>query len=154
MATRYERSLELQKILDSPVDSDEFKRHCMKMSLEDINVGWRAQQPRLMHAEAGYHIDDKLTLDSLAIPTRVFGEIILRGTVPEVRCMQFYGRYIVALPVFEPTVLGPKQEIEADIVDLEMEMSGADTVLPVGIPLRRPIYVPIEDIQFSMLIAA
>lgn len=154
MATRFERSKELQRILDSPVDSEEFKLHCIKMSLGDINEGWRPLQPRLMHSEAGYHIDDQLTVDSLVNPTRMFGEIILKGTVPEVRCIHVFGRYIVALPVFEPTILGPQQEIEAGLLDLEMEMSGADTALPIGVRMRRPIYVPVEDLHFSMLIAA
>lgn len=121
--------------------------------LEEINVGWRPGQVRVAHAEGAYHVDDELTMESLMYPFQVFGEIILKGTVPRVSCIDVNGRLVVSMAFFEPTILGPVQEIEPELVDLDIELSGQDVILPVGTRLRRPIHVPVEDIRYSLLAA-
>jgi hypothetical protein len=153
MATRFETSRELQKVSDTPNNDRTLKLGLARSYLEEINTGWRPRQVRIAHAEGAYHVNDELTTESLMYPFQVFGEIILKGTVPRVSCIDVNGRLVVSMAFFDPTILGPTQEIELGLVELDMEMSGHDIILPIGTTLRRPIHVPVEDMLFSMLAA-
>lgn len=149
----YEKLAALQRLMDIEDISREVKVHALKEGLGEINDGWNADQVRVFRANFAYHIDDGLTEDSLMNPHRVFGEVIVKGTVPELRCIESDERLMIAFPFCKPIVLGPEQSIEPGLVDLEMDLSHADTVLPLGVPLRRPLYIPFCDITFTMLAA-
>ena len=66
---------------------------------------------------------------SEANPVQKFGEIIIKGRAPRVDCVDILGRPVIALPFFDAVVLGPRQEIETDLLDYELE--DCDTVLPL-----------------------
>ncbi len=84
-------------------------------------------------------------------PSQKFGEVILKGSVPRIGCIDVSGRLVVALPFFDAVVLGPVHEIEAELVDYELDE--CDAVLPLDIPIRRPIFTPVENLGFIALAA-
>jgi hypothetical protein len=82
-----------------------------------------------------------------------FSEAVLTADVPSLVIAKIGVRHIVSLRCFESIVLGPAQEIEPALIDLEMDLSDANTVLQVGQRIRRPLYVPAEDVKFISLAA-
>lgn len=151
MARIYKKSIALQRQLDQAQESLDLKLDFARIYLDEINKQWDSLQPRAARSSCAYFIDDKLTTDSLMSPSQKFGEVILKGTVPRIGCINISGRLVVALPFFDAVVLGPVQEIESGLVDYELDE--CDTILPLEVPIRRPLFTPVENIGFIALAA-
>ena len=91
-----------------------------------------------------------MTTDSQVHPFVEFEEVIVSGFCPGVRCVDFKQRLTVALPVYSPKILGPSLEIEPELFDIEMELGDYQTVLPIGSTIERPIYMPVEGMQYIL----
>ena len=146
MLSIYEQSMQLQALLDNCPEIDETKSLIRDIGLEEINNRWHGSVVRAAHASDAYHINDGLTLESNIFPVQKFGEIVLKGNVPKVDCIEIKGRSIVTLPFFDAVVLGPRQEIELSLVG--HELADYDTVLKLDVHMRRPIHTPVESPQF------
>lgn len=145
--------MKLQAQIDLLAYNPEALKVLVPVGLSELNNGWDGQVKRLARARSAYHTSDELTLDSLVYPRRDFGSIALIGHIPLIRCVNIDGRFTVVLPFFSPTVVGPRLEIEASLVDLEFDAGDADVVLPLDRRLARPIAVPVEEIE-NIFIAA
>lgn len=149
MITVYDQSMALQRILDE--SSEPILDRYAIISLETINEQRDSCPIRVARAGVAYFIDDELTTDSLINPVQQFGEIVLKGTVPRVKCIDVSGRLVLALPFFEAKILGPAYEVEPEIIELELD--DCDTVLPLGTTISRPLYAPVESLSFIMFAA-
>lgn len=146
MSTVYEHTIKLQDHLDASPNPTTDLCKFAQAYIGVVNHRWDPLSKRIAHASRAFFIDDQLTTDSFIYPSQKFGEVILKGYVPRISCIDVSDRLIVALPFFDAVVLGPVQDIEPELVDFELE--GYSTVLPMGTPLERPLFVPIEDISF------
>ena len=148
MSEIYRETITLQRTLDlqSSTASLKERRRAVAECLGRINNYWISEEGRAAHAKSAYFIDDRLTFDSYICPTKKFGEIILKGTVPRLACIEVSDRLVLALPFFDSVILGPKVEIEPELIELEMDEG--DVILPLGKEIRRPLYVPVEDMVF------
>ena len=153
MATIYEQSMQLQAILDkSETDGMHSSKKIIKnIGLAAINDRWTNGLVRVARTSNAYFIPDGLTQESYIYPLQEFGEIVLKGRIPRVDCVDILGRSIVVLPFFDEVILGPRQEIEEELV--EYELDGYDTVLPLDTPLSRPLYAPVESLEFIAIAA-
>jgi hypothetical protein len=100
---------------------------------------------------SAYFIADGLTSESFVTPFQKFDEVVLRGDVPRIGCIDVFGRFVVSLPFFDAVVIGPAQELEPELVEYELE--GYDSVLPLETHLQRPLYTPVESLRFIALAA-
>ncbi len=151
MATIYAESIALQAHLDlMPQDSEE-RDTTLSVGLRLINSRWDPSLPRAARASSAYFIDDGLTMDSLLTPSQEFGEVLLKGRVPRIGCIDLIGRLTIAIPFYDAVVIGPSQEIEPELIDYELD--DCDSFLPIGVTIRRPIYTPIESLSFIALTA-
>lgn len=146
MSTIYKQSMALQAHLDTVPETDSSKQAIARMGLELINERWDGSLTRAAHTSAAYFIDDGLTTESLLYPTQKFGEVILKGTIPRIACVDVSDRLVVSLPFFDAVVLGPVQEVESELVAYEMEECA--TVLSLGTRIARPLYTPVENLSF------
>ncbi len=155
MATLYEQSMQLQAIMDKASAAEMYSAHKIikKIGLASINERWSSELVRAARTTKAYFIPDGLTLESYIYPSQEFGKILLKGSVPRVDCVGILGRKTIALPFFDAVILGPRQEIEAELVDMDHELDGYDTVLPLDTPLKRPLYVPVENLEFIAIAA-
>ena len=146
-------ALKLQGNLDGLGKNPEVAIKAMTHYLAEINDGWQPDVRRYVHTEEAFHVDDQLTIDSLIYPVRQFGTIMLVGYVPRVRCINIEGRLTVGMPFFDAIVIGPRREIEPELAELDMELENADCTLPLDKKLMRPLFVPIDQMDFSMIVA-
>ncbi len=145
-ATHYDHCMRLQEQLDAHEGSLDERIGMARMFLEGtVNPNFNSHI-RFAHADRALQVADGLTLDSYVFPQREFGEIALKGMVPRVTCVRVDDRLIVTLPFFSSTILGPSQELEAGLVELEMEDS--DVVLIPGETVARPIHTPVESLRY------
>ena len=151
MASIYEQSMALQAHLYSVEYKDKESELLALAGLAAINDRWDSSVSRVAHSDSAFYIADKLTEDSIHFPVQRFGEVILKGHVPRITCINLASRLTLALPFFDAVVIGPYQEIEPELVDYELD--GYDVVLPLDVPIRRPLYTPIEQLRFIMLVA-
>jgi len=151
MATIYEQTMALQARLDNMPKLNIDSRDYAKISLAVINDRWDSSSIRAARSSAAYFIADALTTESYIYPTQKFGEIVLKGIVPKISCIDVDNRLVVALPFFGATVLGPAQEIEPELV--EYEIGDYDAVLPLDVRIDRPLYTPVENLGFITLAA-
>jgi len=150
MASIYEQSMSLQAHLDSK-ESRIDKNTIATLGLQIINNKWDSSLIRAARSSSAYFIADGLTTESFVNPLQKFDEVVLKGHVPRITCIDLLGRFIIVLPFFDAEVLGPTQEIEAQLV--EYELDGYDTALPLNTTLQRPLYTPLENLEFITLAA-
>lgn len=141
----------LQNHLDGIPEKTSGRELAAKWGLNKLNSRWDPSLVRAARADSAYFIDDSLTAESSIYPCQRFGEVILKGHVPRISCVEVAGRLTLALPFFDAIVLGPTQNIETELVDYELD--GFDTVLPLDVIIRRPLYTPVEDLRFITLAA-
>ncbi len=134
----------LQKHLDDLQDSPLSRKIAALRGIDLINKDRDDNTLRAAHASSAYLLDDELTSKSLDYSPQRFGEVILKGAVPRVSCIDISERLIIALPFIDAVVLGPVIELEPEYVEFELGIYSA--VLPIGVPLERPLYTPVEDI--------
>lgn len=151
MASIYKESMDLQARLDKLSSEDADCTLIVQRNLQDINTRWDATASRIARAGSAYFLVDGLTTGPFADTAQQFGEVIVKGHVPRVSYFEALGRLVVSLPFFEGVILGPSQEIEPVLVEYEME--GSDIVLPLDVPIRRPLHVPVESLASIMLAA-
>jgi hypothetical protein len=151
MSSIYRRTMGLQKNLDESGDPIDVRHDFAQMYLDTINEHWDASVARLARASCAYLADDRLTRESDLYPSQRYGEVVLKGTVPRVGCIAVADRLVVALPFYDAVVLGPRLEIEPELLDLELD--GSDSVLPLDTPMSRPLYTPVESLSFITLTA-
>lgn len=142
--------MELQTYLDR-LEDGKIKIKTAELGMLAINHRWLPNTKHAVRSSSAYYIDDGLTIDSRIHPSLKFDEIVLKGRVPKLSCISVNNRLLLSLPFFDAVVLGPMQELEPELVDYEME--GHQTVLPIGVPISRPIFTPVEDVKFIMLAA-
>lgn len=151
MPSIYVQSMALQKHLDTMPEASAEKIRMATIGLGPLNDRWDSAVKRAAHAKEAYFVDDQLTMESFIHPTQKFGEVVLKGHVPRIACVEISERLVLALPFFGAVVLGPSQEIEPELVDYELD--DCDTVLPLGVPMARPLYTPVESLSFITLSA-
>jgi hypothetical protein len=155
MTTLYEQSMQLQAIMDKTNAAKLYSQQKIikKIGLASINERWSSELVRAARTSKAYFIPDGLTLESYIYPIQEFGEVVLKGCVPKVDCVDILGRKTVALPFFDAVILGPRHEIEVEFIDIDQELEEYDTVLPLDTRLKRPLHVPVENLEFIALAA-
>ena len=151
MTNFYENALGLQVLMDGASDISIDKSVISEVGLRDINLQRDPTGIRVAHASEAYFLNDGLTIESEVTPVQKFGEILIKGRAPRVDCVDILGRSVIALPFFDAVVLGPRQEIETDLLDFELE--DCDTVLPLDTRLQRPLYIPVVSMISTMFAA-
>jgi hypothetical protein len=72
-----------------------------------------------------------------------FGETIIKATTPRISCISVRNRLIVAITFFDAVILGPRRDIEPELIDYELEEY--NSVLTLDVPMTRPVFTPVED---------
>jgi hypothetical protein len=151
VANFYLESLELQKFVDGDVGAE--RELAANLWLDDLNRYWNPGYRRAIRTNRAYLLKDGLTFESSVFPPQVFGEVELVGHVPHIKLIELANRLIVALPVFDGVVIGPRQLIEPELVDYELDLTDTTCVLPLDERLKRPVYAPVESLEAIMLAA-
>jgi hypothetical protein len=150
MSQLYKKAIRLQSELDS-MEPDSAEQGIVKTyGLQRINSEWTPHK-RAIRSSRAYFIPDGFT--QFDDDTVEFDETLVTAEVPSLSIAKLGIRQVIALRCFEPVVLGPATSIEADLVDLDMDLSNATTTLPLHQHIRRPIYIPVEDVTFITLVA-
>lgn len=150
MSELYRTAMGIQSNLDSYPSDSPIQQIIKREGTQKINEEWTPHR-RLLATERMYFMPDGLTQQS--DDAIEFTEAKLTADIPGFVIAKIGVRNIVSLRCFESVVLGPADEIESVLIDLEMDLTGANTVLQVGEIIRRPLYVPVEDVTFISLAA-
>lgn len=142
----HQRASELQQLVNNPLFTPEMSTTLLLLELADMNKLWDPEPKRVVRADLALFVDDQTTLDALLFPSQTFGKTCAVGYVPRISCVHYLGKYLLTFPFVEARVIGPEQEIEDSL--LELELSEEDVLLPLHTPLRRPLHIPLVDIRF------
>jgi hypothetical protein len=141
-----QRASELQSLVNNPLFTPEMSTTLLQLELADMNKLWDPEPKRVVRANQALFVDDQTTLDALLYPSQTFGETCAIGYVPRISCIHYLGKYLLTFPFVQAKVIGPEQELEDSLLDLEL--ADEDVLLPLHTPLRRPLHIPLVDIRF------
>jgi hypothetical protein len=150
MSELYRTAMGIQSNLDVYPSDSPIQNFIKHEGMQKINDAWTPHR-RLLSTDRMYFMPDGLSQQS--DDAVEFTEAKLTADIPGFVIAKIGVRNIISLRCFESVVLGPADEIESVLVDMEMDISGANTVLQVGVRIRRPLYVPVEDVTFITLAA-
>jgi hypothetical protein len=101
-----------------------------------------------MRTETAMMLPDGLNGEEAVYPILQYGELAFRGYLADVKMVHFKGSATVMWMMCDAIL----RDIHLSVLELSDETNDSELVnpLPVGIPVRRPLYAPAKLIDFAL----